>query len=29
MTSYMDTGRAEYYESTFMEGLKDILPPIE
>lgn len=29
MTSFMDTGRAEYYESTFMEGLKDILPPIE
>jgi hypothetical protein len=29
MTGYFDTGRAEYYESTFMEGLKDILPPIE
>ena len=29
MTSFMDTGKAEYYESTFMEGLKDVLPPIE
>jgi Mrp family chromosome partitioning ATPase len=29
MTGFFDTGKAEYYESTFMEGLKDILPPIE
>ena len=29
MTSFMDTGKAEYYESTFMEGLKNVLPPIE
>ena len=29
MTSYMDNGRAEYYETTAMEGLKNILPPIE
>lgn len=28
MTSFMDTGKAEYYESTYMEGLKDILPPL-
>ena len=29
MTSYMDTGKAEYYEGSFMEGLGDVLPPIE
>jgi Mrp family chromosome partitioning ATPase len=29
MTAFMDTGRAEYYESTYMGGLKDVLPPIE
>ena len=29
MTSFMDTGKAEYYEGAFMTGLKDVLPPIE
>ena len=29
MTSYMDTGKAEYYENTFMEELGKVLPPIE
>ena len=29
MTAFMDTGRAEYYENTYMEGLREILPPIE
>ncbi len=29
MTSYMDTGKAEYYESVYMDGIKDVLPAIE
>ena len=29
MTAFMDTGKAEYYENTYMEGLREILPPIE
>ena len=29
MTSFMDTGKAEYYENNYMEGLREVLPPIE
>ena len=29
MTAFMDTGKAEYFESSYMEGLRDVLPPVD
>ncbi len=29
MASFMDNGKAEYYECNFMDGLKEVLPEVE